>query len=941
MPLPKNGSKSSKVAPYSLKDKPALIEHLWPVGKISVEAQKERKANLGQTLTCIGSYWKGRKPLILARACVLGSLLPASDNPERDLEIFEKLMFIHDDSFEFRTKKSKDWPGIKKKPYNKRMSISLRPEEVDKRAYQKIWSEVNKHLGTSAHSMEELVEQLGIMRFGERPKVADTFCGSGSIPFEAARVGCDVYASDLNPIACMLTWGAFNIIGAEENFKKQIEKKQNNIAESVNKHITDLKIEQDSKGNRAKSYIYCLEVRCPETKWRVPLLPSRVISQQQKVIAVLRPNDSTQSYDIEILADVSDKQFREASKGTVQSGRLFHPRNPNTLGVPISVLRGNHKDSKGQSKNKLRLWKKSDFMPHKDDIFQERLYCIHWIKKSSLNKSKQETFFATPTKEDLKREQKVQQIVAKNIKSWQEKGILPDMAIEKGKDTTRLFRERGWTHWHHLFCPRQLLLVAAYLEQDRSPESLIFNASSLNWNAKLSIWYTAWDNTSNVFYNQALNTLYNYGCRGFLSHEKGRLFNLKSVKIPKVSHQIDCQPADQIKTENHIYITDPPYADAVNYHEITEFFIAWIRKNPPPPFDKWEWDSRRLLAIQGKDQKFREGMVLAYKAMRDRMPDNGLQIVMFTHQSGKVWADMAQIFWGAGLQVVADWYVATETSSELKKGGYVQGTHIIVLRKRKGDLSGYYDEIVQEIKNEVPQQIENMMGLNQSLKDRGRMENLFEDADLQMAGYAIALRVLTKYTKIDGKDMTKEAFRPRGPKEKTLVDDLVEVSVQIANEYLVPEDMDPKTWDRCKGTERFYLKMLLIESTGANKLDNYQNFAKAFRVPDYTVLMAEKKPNNARLKQAKELGRRMMGSEDEFGSSLTRYTLYALWEMSKKVKDDEVLSHLRDSVENYHEKRHDLKNIATYIASKRQNIAPEESENASVLAGLMKTERIG
>jgi putative DNA methylase len=52
------------------------------------------------------------------------------------------------------------------------------------------------------------------MRFGRHPRVGDTFCGGASIPFEAARLGCDVYASDLNPIACMLTWGALNIIGA-------------------------------------------------------------------------------------------------------------------------------------------------------------------------------------------------------------------------------------------------------------------------------------------------------------------------------------------------------------------------------------------------------------------------------------------------------------------------------------------------------------------------------------------------------------------------------------------------------------------------------------------------------------------------------------------------------------------------------------------------------
>ena len=58
------------------------------------------------------------------------------------------------------------------------------------------------------------------MRFGHRPRVADTFCGSGQIPFEAARLGCDVYASDLNPVACMLTWGAFNIVGGSPESRR-------------------------------------------------------------------------------------------------------------------------------------------------------------------------------------------------------------------------------------------------------------------------------------------------------------------------------------------------------------------------------------------------------------------------------------------------------------------------------------------------------------------------------------------------------------------------------------------------------------------------------------------------------------------------------------------------------------------------------------------------
>jgi putative DNA methylase len=46
----------------------------------------------------LGSYWKGRKPLILVRATVLAALLPATDQPLKDLEILLKLLGMHDAS---------------------------------------------------------------------------------------------------------------------------------------------------------------------------------------------------------------------------------------------------------------------------------------------------------------------------------------------------------------------------------------------------------------------------------------------------------------------------------------------------------------------------------------------------------------------------------------------------------------------------------------------------------------------------------------------------------------------------------------------------------------------------------------------------------------------------------------------------------------------------
>jgi len=95
---------STSATPFSLKNRPALIERLLPVQKLSIEAYKEQMANIGKTLTALGSYWKGRKPLVLNKACILGCLLPATDNPNRDLEIFEKLMAMDDESFVAR------WP---------------------------------------------------------------------------------------------------------------------------------------------------------------------------------------------------------------------------------------------------------------------------------------------------------------------------------------------------------------------------------------------------------------------------------------------------------------------------------------------------------------------------------------------------------------------------------------------------------------------------------------------------------------------------------------------------------------------------------------------------------------------------------------------------------------------------------------------------------------
>lgn len=937
---------ATSVVPFSLKDAPSLIEKAWPTSKISAETQKERKAVHGQTLTGLGSYWKGRKPLILTRACVLATLLPATDDLERDVAIFEKLMGFDDQGMLRRLPRGKQ-ALLGQAAYGDLVLAAKRPEELaETELLEGIWDEVNDHLGTQAFSIAELVEQLGIMRYGRRPKLADTFSGSGSIPFEAARIGCDVYASDLNPIACMLTWGAFNIVGASAEDHTRMKAEQERIVAEIDAEICSMGIEHDSAGNRAKVYLYCLETRCPRTGWMVPMAPSWVISKARNVIARLVPNEAEMRYDMLIETGVDAEAMAEAEQGTVRKGRLYHPMLDDPLGIAIKEIRGDYKDEHGDNQNRLRKWEIHDFKPRADDIWQERLYAIQWLDAEDLaaGKANPRTWFAAPTAEDMERERIVEGIVEDNLAVWQAAGIVPDMEIEPGYNTSQPIRERGWTHWHHLFNPRHLLVNAtAAVRSRRKAQFALGLARLIDRSGRLTHWLSGGEQAKSTFANQALNTMWNYPARSW-SHA-APLFEVggtaQGLEAMSERYSLRMARSSDADVKSDVYLTDPPYADAVQYDEITEFFIAWLRKDPPAEFADWVWDSRRNLAIKGEGQGFKAAMVEAYGAMTRAMSNNGLQIVQFTHQDGKVWSDMAQIFWGAGLQVVQDWYVSTETMTELKKGGYVQGTHMIVLKKRQGEKSGYSDEITHEIREEVARQVAEMVGLNQSMTGKGRDENIFNDADLQMAGYAAALRVLTAYTHIDGVDMRREALRPRKKGEATVVDDLVDFAVQVANELLVPEGLPQDVWLALTGPERFYLKMADLEEAGAVKLDQFQNFAKAFKATEFGELMASKSPNDARLKTACEFGKKHFTDGQAFGrQTLTRQVLYAVWKLSQKDDADLVIEGLRGMVPDYHRKRPQLISLADYLARKWEAGNDAEALQARVLRDAIQFERI-
>ena len=135
-----------------------------------------------------------------------------------------------------------------------------------------------------------------------------------------------------------------------------------------------------------------------------------------------------------------------------------------------------------------------------------------------------------------------------------------------------------------------------------------------------------------------------------------------------------------------------------------------------------------------------------------------------------------------------------------------------------------------------------------------------------------------------------------------------------------------------------------LEAKGLKTLDNYQNFAKAFKVRNFHALMASQKANQARLKNAVEFGKTEMSDSSELHQSVLRAILYAMMELMQNVDGHEVLAHLTLNVPDYYAnqtQRDCVVELADYPARKLETQRPDEASAARILRELVRHQRLG
>jgi len=164
-----------------------LIEVALPLDAINAAAAHEKMPGIGAHPRGLHGWW-ARRPLAACRAVIFASLV---DDPETDGCPKELLEAI--DRLPAPDPLPIDWDAMSTGEQRRARLFEFIGHLVK-------WENTNNE--TVIGTARELIRAA---TNNNPPPLLDPFCGSGSIPLEAQRLGLEAYASELNPVAVLIT----------------------------------------------------------------------------------------------------------------------------------------------------------------------------------------------------------------------------------------------------------------------------------------------------------------------------------------------------------------------------------------------------------------------------------------------------------------------------------------------------------------------------------------------------------------------------------------------------------------------------------------------------------------------------------------------------------------------------------------------------------------
>ncbi|KAF0250483.1 MAG: hypothetical protein FD167_109 [bacterium] len=530
-----------------------LIEVALPFEAINKESAREKSIRHGHPSTL--HLWWARRPLAACRAVLFASLV---DDPSSHPE-------------EFPT------------------------EEKQNEERQRLFRIIEDLVKWENSNNEKVLSQVRaeIMRScnGNPPPVLDPFCGGGSIPLEAQRLGLEAHGSDLNPVAVLITKALIEIPPKFPNMPPVNPEARAKMAYSGSWHgaqgLADdvryygkwmrdeaekrighfypkVQLPTEYGGGEATviAWLWARTVKCPNPACgaMMPLVRSFALStkkgKESRVEPIVDKQAKTVSFEVK-------RGKGGVIEGTVnrRGAKCIVCNNP----VPFEHIRAEGKATRMNAQ----------FMAIVGEGNQGRIYLRPNIE---------------------------QEIIALRAKPENVPDTdLPAQALGFRVQTYGMLKHRD------LFTNRQLVALTTFSDLVSEARKKVTKDSENNStdyanaiatylafavdrladrNSAICSWDVSRDSTRNTFGRQAIPMVWDFAEANPFSESTGNFLGALDwiIKVVEKSpaqpfgfvKQIDATSSKSQKS-NILISTDPPYYDNIGYADLSDFFYIWLR----------------------------------------------------------------------------------------------------------------------------------------------------------------------------------------------------------------------------------------------------------------------------------------------------------------------------------------------------------------------------
>jgi putative DNA methylase len=703
-----------------VSDDRRLIEDLIPVDEISrVSASEKVGGRKGHPSTL--HLWWARRPLAAARAAVYATLVQAADTPDeaKSAEYFTELC---------------RW-------------------------------------GASEERIADARERVLAANGGKPPRVLDMFAGGGAIPLEAARLGCEATAVELNPVAhlielCMLDYpqrfGPSLADDVREWGERWVEEAWDRVGHlyppvageaSDGEQLGFEGNDEADEGRRPIAYLWTRTVRCPNHQLgehRIPLVRQTWLARKKNRYIALKPvvDKKQLSVDWEVVERRSADDLGFDPAGFSSRGRA-------TCFVCGASVDANYVKDEGKA-GRMEVAPLAAVLPNVSGPGRD---------------------YHDPGSFPLPDPGEVQAMLA-------ELDISPPDEIINDRDTLNFkVPLYGLSHFGDLFTPRQLTTLCALAQgvqgvhdemlkggMDPTRAEAVCVSLGLvldrvaDYSNSLCNWHSAsgGEKVNHAFARQALPMVWDFAEANPFAGSSGdvrRFVQNASDVIRQVAEvgsrcQVKRTSATTVPVEDGSYdavITDPPYYDNISYADLSDFFYVWLKRSVgflfPEHLAGELTPKRREMIVApyrhegGKDaarEFYEHEMEAAFREAHRVLKPNAPLVCVYAHKTTLGWASLVEALRRAGFTVTEAWPLDTEMPERsIGRGTASLASSIfLVARRREGEEVGDHGAVMRELDSIIGERLDR-------LTDAG-----VSGSDLIIATIGAGLRPFTEYERV-------------------------------------------------------------------------------------------------------------------------------------------------------------------------------------------------